>query len=71
MLERFLDYQDVVDAGPDGVSVAEVVFKESFGPWKKGHKADCISLCEDELIEWSDQGKKLKTVKVKLVPADE
>lgn len=71
MLERIVDYESVADAGPDGVSVVEVTFKLDFGPWKKGQKVDCLALDGDILTEWSDEGEKLKTCKVKMVPADE
>jgi hypothetical protein len=71
MIERFASYEDVIDAGPDGVSVSDVVFKMDFGPWKKGQKIDSLSLCEDELAEWSYDGKKRAVCKVMLVPVDD
>ena len=71
MIDRFTDYKDVIDCGPDGVSVAKVIFKEKFGPWKKGYKADSLSLDGDTLTEWSNEGEIIKSCKVKLVPFDD
>jgi hypothetical protein len=56
VIDRILDYEDVLDAGPDGVNVAPATFKINFGPWKKGYKAACVSLDDDMLIEWTAEG---------------
>ena len=68
MIERFATYQDVEDCGPDAVTVIGVVFKEDFGPWKKGYEAHCLSLEGIMLTEWTLEGKAIQTCRVKLVP---
>jgi hypothetical protein len=71
MIEHIVEFEDVIDCGPDGVTVTEAVFKKEFGPWKKGQKLDCLSLEGDELTEWSSGGEVMLKCKVMMVPFHE
>lgn len=71
MIDRILDYDDVADAGPDGVTFIDATFKLDFGPWKAGQKVSCISLDDDKLIEWTADGKIVVQQQVKMIPVED
>ncbi len=73
MIEQVVDYEELVGANGENIIVGKVTFKKDFGPWKKGHTTDALTLQlkEAKLVEWSSDGEIVKTCPVKLVPNEQ
>lgn len=69
MIEDIFDYEELVDADPDCLSFSSCTFKKDFGVWKKGQKADCISVETSvpfRMVEWSYEGVEVRAAGLKL-----